>query len=213
MVRKIVGAFCLVMAAGGFAGAAVSQGDSVVASIIIGIIFFAAGAALFFGKGRPKEEKAALKAQKQEAKERYGRTLGCWHVSGLRLGWDCICTVRFDEEEIVISGGESTIRVPFKKCVSLKIEHKSNVERYYGYSIPGALIGGAALGPAGAGLLGVKRKKRIRVTDHLVIAYNSAENRVDSLVFRLPDGTSIKANRLVKRYLPRCGGQGVDITL
>lgn len=181
--REGGGAFCVVMS-------------------IFAIIFFALGISMMKIKTR--------KLTPQE-KEKLRRTLTCKYVGGLPLASGCICSVIFEENEIVISGGESTFRVPFQKIVSLKNDFKVNIERRYGYSISGAIIGGAALGPAGAGLLGVKQKKKRTVDQYLVIVYNPRENVVNTLVF-LPFDDA-KARRFVKDYLPLCQGQKADITL
>ena len=173
-----------------------------VAMCVFAIIFFALGIHMVRIKVRkltPQEKKAAR------------RTLVCKHVGGLPIQRNSVCSVCFEDSEIVIKADENTFHVAFEKIVNLRIDTQINVERYIGRSISGAIIGGAALGAVGAGLLGVKQKKRLNVEEYLIIAYNPRENRVNALVL-LPFART-QAERLVKEYLPQCGGERADITL
>jgi len=213
MVRKIIGAFCIIMTISGLVAAGTgASSEGPVACVIIAAIFAVPGLWLLLKKGKTKEEKAELKAKKQKDKDIKRRTLDTQHIAGLPLACGSYCAVHFEDSEIVVTGGESTFRVPFEKIVNLRIDTKSNVERYAGYSLSGALIGGAAYGPLGAAFLGVKEKKRRRIEEYLVITYNSRENYADTLAFFLLS-TTMKVNYLVKEYLPRCGGRRPDITL
>lgn len=218
IARKILGGLCLVMALGGFAAAIMVQGGPVAANIIIAVLFLAAGLLLIFKKGKSEEkraeqkaEKAERKAEKQQAKEKRKYTLACRYVGGLSLEPGCFCTLHFEESEIVVYTPERTFRISYEKIVNLKIDSKINIERRWGYSISGAIIGGAAFGAAGAGLLGVKEKKRRTVDEYLVINYNHREGAVSSLVFLSLE--SIKMRRLITMYLPRCKGQPSDVSL
>lgn len=212
MVRKSIGIFFLILAAGGLYGiTAASEGMDVASAGVAVAVFLVIGLVLCFKKGKTKEEKATLKAQKEAAKERNSRMLTAEHIAGLPLAQAAICTVRFDESEIVISANERTFRVSYEKIVSLKIDTKVRVQQRWGYSIPGAVIGGAAFGAAGAGLLGVKMKKRRILEEYLVITYNPRENSVSSLVFLPSNYTKMKC--LIALYSPRCNGRASDVIL
>lgn len=71
MVRKVIGTFYLVMAAGGLFAAVTQQGADAVASGVIAAVFGVVGLWLLLKKGKTNRQKVADKVEKAEAVDSY----------------------------------------------------------------------------------------------------------------------------------------------
>lgn len=211
MARKIVGVLCLVMAASGFAGAAVSEGDSVVATIVVSVIFLAAGLVLFFGKGKPKEEKAArkaaLKAQRQEAKDRNSRMLVAEHMAGLPLAQSAACTVSFEDACIAIHSSGNAFNLSYDKITAMDLKTSTEIQKAYVSSIGGAIVGGALFGPLGAMVGGRAKEKKSKIVENFIIFTYLKDGNIDYLSFKVQ--AAHKAMGLIQQYNPRIARQGI----
>lgn len=212
MVRKILGGLCLVMAAGGFTGAATSQGDSVIASIVIAVIFLVAGILLFFKKGKPKEEKVAqkaeLKAKKQEIREQADRRFAAEHMAGLPLAESAVCTVSFEDSGISVQSSGNTFNLSYDKVTAMNVKTSVEIQKAYVSSIGGTVAGAALFGPLGAIVGGRAKEKKSKTVENFAIFTYLKDGSIDYLSFKLYGQDQYKVSKLIQKYKPRISQQG-----
>lgn len=209
MARKIAGGFCLLMAISGITVAATGQDESAAASVIIAVIFLVSGLMLLFKKGRSKEEKAELKARKQEARERASRRFAAEHVAGLPLAESSACTISFEDSGISVQGSGNTFNLSYDKMTAMDVKTSVEIQKAYVSSIGGAVAGAALFGPLGAIVGGRAKEKKSRTVENFAIFTYLKDGGIDYLSFKLCGQDQYKVLKLIQQYNSRISQQGV----
>lgn len=148
MARKGIGIFFLIIAIGGLYGsfAAPQKIDAIGAGVGVAI-YLVIGLVLLFKKGKTEEEKAALKAQREEAKERSRRMLITEHMAGLPLAQAVTCTVSFGDAGIAICNSGNMFNLNYGEITGMDIKTSVEIQKVYVSSAGGAIAGAILFGP------------------------------------------------------------------
>lgn len=202
MARKIIGAFCILMAVGGAVGASTQHGPDAAASCVIAALFAVIGLVLLLKKGKSKAEKTAVKKQKQELKEQRSRMLTAQHMAGLPLAEGVVCVLSFDDDCVTVTSGGSNFRVALEKVTDLEVKTSTEIQKSYVSSIGGAVGGAVLFGPLGAMVGGRAKEKTSKTIDNYFIITYAKDNSVDYLSFLLSSNDGLKAFKIIERYKP-----------
>lgn len=213
MARKILGGLLLFFAIFGLIGSLSDDNpDAIVAGIIvIVIVFIIPGLLLLFIKGKGKEEKAAIKSEKQKAKDRRARTVFGEHMAGLPVAQGTNCTLIFEDDHIIMDGGGNSFRVSYDKITDLQIKTDVDIQKSYVSSVGGAVGGAVLFGPLGAMVGGRAKEKTTRTYDYYFIVTYNKDNAVEYISFRVFDYSGV--SKLIQRYKPMLSGKSITIDL
>ena len=134
-------------------------------------------------------ERKKKRIKQQDRDERFGRGEYLFQgvfpiLAGLRLVQGTDCTVYCLRKRIVIEASGQQFTLARDKLIDVSVMSKTEIQEQYVPDVGGAVAGAMALGPLGALLGGGADRKTIRHTSYfLVITYNTADGKIDYLVF------------------------------
>lgn len=219
VIRKIVGGFFLLMAAGFIANTVIPEIESGVVDVVCAGIFLALGLLLLFMKGKSKEEKAEIKEEKAEikarrreakeqAKELAKRQVTADHVAGLPLAAFVACTLSFEDAGISVHSSGNTFSLSYDKMTDMAIRTSVEIQKAYVSSIGGAVAGAALFGPLGAIVGGRAQEKQSKTVENYAIFTYLKDGGIDYLSFKLHGQDFYKVLKLMEQYKPRTAQQG-----
>lgn len=208
MVRKGIGVFFLIVAVGVLYGSFATMQETDAIGAGLGVAFYLViGLVLLFKKGKSQEEKAALKAQREEAKERNSRMLVTEHMAGLPLAQSAACTVSFEEACITVHSSGNTFNLNYDKITAMDLKTSTEIQRAYVSSIGGAIAGGALFGPLGAMVGGRVKEKQSKTVENFIIFTYLKDGNINYLSFKVQ--AAYKAMKLIRQYKLRIAQQGI----
>lgn len=197
----------MIIAIGGLYGsfAAPQKIDAIGAGVGVAI-YLVIGLVLLFKKGKSEEEKAALKAQREEAKERSRRMLITEHMAGLPLAQAVTCTVFFGDAGVTVCNSGNMFNLNYGKITGMDIKTSVEIQKVYVSSAGGAIAGAILFGPLGAMVGGRAKEKKTKTVENFLIFTYLKDGNVDYLSFKLRE--TYKAMKLIQQYKPRIARQG-----
>lgn len=211
MIRKVIGGFFLLMAVVSIYAAAIQQGtDARVTGVMAGV-FGLIGLVLFLKKGRPKEEKDALRVKKAEAKDLNSRTVMGEHMAGLPLAQAAMCSIIYDEDGLSFKSSGNTFSLSYDKITAVDLKTSTEIQKSYVSSVGGAVAGAYLFGPLGAMVGGRAKEKKSKTVENFIIFTYLKEGNVDYISFKIADVW--KAAQNIDRHKSKISKQSGTIAL
>lgn len=166
-------------------------------------------------KSRKKKKKQ--KEAFQEEKRRLGRltSIAGYHVTGLPLPENTICTITNYEDRMELKAGTTEIRLQRTKITDVCMKTEEEIQKQVVSSIGGAVAGGLLFGPLGAAIGGRAKTKKLKTThQYFIISYIGDNKELKYICFEIVDSNNTKdVYKVIEEFKERNVNSDVHIEL
>ncbi len=200
--RKIAGIVCMVF---GVLGVLATQGKADLQKTSSLITFI--GILLYFVRGKSAGKKSGVKelAKKQ---------ITAKHEDGLPLAEGVSCTISYENETFVFTGGGNEFRLQLDNITDICIKTEVEIQRAYVSSIGGAVLGAELFGSLGAMIGGRVKERKITETSYFLIYTYLKDEGIKYISFEMPKVPKVVKqwiSALKKQPIPSVRGKTIDL--